>query len=80
MGGHELRRLILTLYVFGVSLAMPAAAWAATSTSSSGGDSPTGHDGTLTSIFIVAAGIPALLGVLTLIDVARGKHTPGADH
>jgi hypothetical protein len=69
------RRFTVTLYVLVMSLALPAAAWAASPSTSSGSDAPTGHDYTLTSIFIVAAGIPTLLAVLTLIDVARGKHS-----
>ena len=45
------------------------------------GEAPTGHDGTLTTIFLVALGIPLVLTVLTLIDIARGKHTQRhADH
>jgi hypothetical protein len=69
------RRFTVTVYVFVMSLALPAAAWAASPSTSSGTDAPTGHDWTLTSVFIVAAGIPTLLAVLTLIDVARGKHS-----
>jgi hypothetical protein len=69
------RRFTVTLYVLAISLALPAAAWAASPSTSSGSDAPTGHDWTLTSIFLVAAGIPTLLAVLTLIDVARGKHS-----
>ncbi len=39
-------------------------------------DKPSGHDYTLTTIFVVALGIPVVLTVLTLIDIAvgRGKH------
>jgi hypothetical protein len=70
------RRVALSLYVSVVFFALPTVALAAdTASSSSGGDAPTGHDGTITSIFIVAVGIPAILAFLTLIDVARGKHT-----
>jgi hypothetical protein len=75
------RRFTVTLYVLAMSLALPAAAWAASPSTSTGSDAPTGHDWTLTSVFIVAAGIPTLLAVLTLIDVARGKHSQHhADH
>jgi hypothetical protein len=75
------RRFTVTLYVLVMSLALPAAAWAASPSTSTGTDAPTGHDWTLTSVFIVAAGIPTLLAVLTLIDVARGKHSQHhADH
>jgi hypothetical protein len=70
------RRAALSLYVSVVFLALPAVAAAAgTASTSSGGDAPTGHDYTITTIFIVALGIPAVLAFLTLIDVARGKHT-----
>jgi hypothetical protein len=70
------RRLGFSLYVLIVFLALPAVALAqGPATSSAGGDAPTGHDGTITSVFIVAVSIPAVLALLTLIDVARGKHT-----
>jgi hypothetical protein len=71
------RRLAVSLYVLVVYMALPAMAFAqgGPAQSSAGGDAPTGHDGTITSVFIVAAGIPAVLALLTLIDVARGKHT-----
>ncbi|MFI5050160.1 MAG: hypothetical protein ACHQEA_09895 [Gaiellales bacterium] len=36
-------------------------------------DKPTGTDHTLTTIFIVALGIPLLLAILTLIDIAVGR-------
>jgi hypothetical protein len=69
------RRLAPSLTVLVLALALPAAAWAASPASTSGGDAPTGHDWTITTIFAVALGIPAVLGLLTLIDIARGKHT-----
>jgi hypothetical protein len=70
------RRLAVSLYVLVVFMALPAVALAqGPSESSAGGDAPTGHDGTITSVFIVAVSIPAVLAILTLIDVARGKHT-----
>lgn len=56
------------------SLALPVASFAAASSSETS-EAPTGHDGTLTTIFLVALGIPLVLTVLTLIDIARGKHT-----
>jgi hypothetical protein len=71
------RRLIVSLYVFVLTLALPAAALAAASTDNSG--KPSGHDWTLTSIFVVALSIPCLLAFLTLIDIARGKHTQPHD-
>ena len=76
-----MRRVLVLVYVVVLSLALPVAAFAATSTAAETGEAPTGHDGTLTSIFIVALGIPLVLTVLTLIDIARGKHTQShADH
>ena len=70
-----MRRLAPILTVLLLTLTVPAAALAAAPATSSGGDAPTGHDGTITTIFVVALGIPAVLGLLTLIDIARGKHT-----
>jgi hypothetical protein len=70
------RRLIVSLYAFALVLALPAAAFAAASDSEG---KPTGHDWTITAIFVVALSIPALLGFLTLIDIARGKHTERHD-
>jgi hypothetical protein len=58
-------------------LALPAAAFAAGSTDTG---KPSGHDWTLDSIFVVALSIPVILGFLTLIDIARGKHTQRHDH
>lgn len=68
-----MRRLIVSLYVFLLTLALPAAAFAAATTDNTG--KPSGHDWTITTIFVIALSIPALLGFLTLIDIARGKHT-----
>ena len=74
-----MRRVLVLVYVVVLSLALPVAAFAASTAGDS--EAPTGHDGTLTSIFIVALGIPLVLTVLTLIDIARGKHTQShADH
>ena len=72
-----MRRLIVSLYAFGLTLTLPAAAFAATTSNSEG--KPTGHDWTITAIFFVALSIPALLAFLTLIDIARGKHTQSHD-
>ena len=72
-----MRRLIASLYAFALMLALPVAAFAADSPNSEG--KPTGHDWTLTTIFFIALSIPALLGLLTLIDIARGKHTQRHD-
>ena len=33
-----------------------------------------------TTIFVIALGIPLMLTILTLIDIARGKHTEQHDH
>ena len=71
-----MRRLIVSLYIVVLTLALPAAAFAAASSSEG---KPTGHDWTLTTIFFIALSIPVLLGTLTLIDIARGKHTQRHD-
>jgi hypothetical protein len=68
------RRLIVSIYVLALTLALPAAALAATATTDNTGK-PSGHDWTITTIFVIALSIPVLLGFLTLIDIARGKHT-----
>ena len=73
-----MRRLIASTYAVAVSLALPVAAFAADTSNDTG--KPTGHDWTLDSIFVVALSIPAILGLLTLIDIARGKHTQRHDH
>ena len=72
-----MRRLIASLYAVALTLALPVAAFAASSTDTG---KPTGHDWTLDSIFVVALSIPVILGFLTLIDIARGKHTQPHDH
>ena len=72
-----MRRLIAALYALALTLALPVAAFAAESTDTG---KPTGHDWTLDSIFVVALSIPVILGFLTLIDIARGKHTQRHDH
>ena len=51
-----MRRLIASLYAVALTLALPAAAFAADSTDTG---KPTGHDWTLDSIFVVALSIPA---------------------
>lgn len=73
-----MRRLIVSLYVFALMLALPVAAFAQGTAEQNQGK-PTGHDWTLTTIFFIALSIPALLGLLTLIDIARGKHTQRHD-
>ena len=72
-----MRRLIAALYALVLTLALPVAAFAADSTETG---KPTGHDWTLDTIFVVALSIPVILGLLTLIDIARGKHTQRHDH
>jgi len=71
------RRVIASVYAVTLFLALPAAALAADVTESG---KPSGHDWTLDTIFVIALSIPALLGLLTLIDIARGKHTQRHDH
>jgi hypothetical protein len=55
-----------------LTLVWPAASFAAEATSETI-DKPTGTDHTLTTIFVVALGIPLLLAILTLIDIAVGR-------
>ncbi len=77
----HVRRTLGIVWFFILSLALPAAAFAATGGSTSQSEAPTGHDYTLDTIFVVALGIPLVLTILTLIDIARGKHTQQhADH
>jgi hypothetical protein len=71
------RRLIVSLYAVALTLALPVVAFAADSTDTG---KPTGHDWTLDSIFVIALSIPLILGFLTLVDSARGKHTQRHDH
>ncbi len=68
------RRIAAPLIALYVTLALPALSWAATATSTAP-TKPDGHDYTLTTIFVVALGIPLILALLTLIDIAAGKHT-----
>ncbi|HET6848881.1 MAG TPA: hypothetical protein VFH74_08480 [Gaiellales bacterium] len=68
------RRLAAPLIALYLTLALPAMSWAATSTSNAP-TKPDGHDWTLTTIFVIALGIPLVLTILTLIDIAVGKHT-----
>ena len=72
-----MRRLLVSLYAVALTFALPVAAYAADSADSG---KPTGHDWTLDSIFVIALSIPVILGLLTLIDIARGKHTERHDH
>ncbi len=69
------RRLSALLAGVLLPLIVPAVTWAATTSSTNTSEKPTGHDWTLTTIFVVAFGIPLLLTILTLIDIAVGKHT-----
>jgi hypothetical protein len=76
----HVRRTLGIVWFFVLSLALPAAAFAATGSTATN-EAPTGHDYTLDTIFVVALGIPLVLTILTLIDIARGKHTERhADH
>jgi hypothetical protein len=68
----RVRRLLITLWMLVLPLALPVAAFAA---DASQGDKPEGDDNTILTIFLVSLGIPVLLALLSLIDVARGKHT-----
>jgi hypothetical protein len=64
------RRLAVSLLTALTFLALPAVSWAAENAP----EKPEGTDHTLTTIFVVAAGLPLLLVLLTLIDIAVGKH------
>jgi energy-converting hydrogenase Eha subunit A len=65
------RRFVAPLIALSLTLILPAAAFAATAAP----EKPEGHDWTLDTIFVIALGIPAILVLLTLIDIAVGKHT-----
>ena len=65
------RRMSAPLIAAYLLLVLPALASAATTAP----EKPEGHDYTLTTIFVVALGIPLILVILTLIDIAVGKHT-----
>jgi hypothetical protein len=67
------RRYLAPLIALVLPLLLPAVTWAATSTT--GTEKPAGHDWTLDGIFVVALGIPLILTILTLVDIAVGKHT-----
>jgi ABC-type dipeptide/oligopeptide/nickel transport system permease component len=71
------RRTAASLYAVFLTLALPVAAAAQSTTAP---EKPSGTDHTLTSIFVVAVSIPAILTVLTLLDIAVGKHRRHADH
>jgi hypothetical protein len=72
------RRLLVSLYVWAFTLAFPVVVWAQ-GAEGEHLDAPEGDDHTLTTIFLVALSIPLLQAVLTLIDVARGRHTSRHD-
>jgi hypothetical protein len=72
------RRLIAPLVAFLLPLLLPALSWAAATDTTT--EKPSGHDYTLTTIFFIALGIPLILTILTLIDIAVGKHTSKRDH
>lgn len=57
---------LIALYVLAV---LPAVAFAAEGKV----EKPEGHDYTLDTIFAIAVGLPAILGILTLIDIAVGR-------
>jgi hypothetical protein len=66
------RRLAALGATLMVTLVWPAVSMAADATSEAV-DKPSGTDHTLTTIFIVALGLPLLLAILTLIDIAAGR-------
>ena len=65
------RRLSAPLIALYLLLVLPAMAFAAETAP----EKPEGHDYTLDTIFVVALGIPLILALLTLIDIAVGKHS-----
>lgn len=67
------RRLAAIAASLMLTLVWPAASFAADAASSETIDKPTGTDHTLTTIFIIALGLPLLLAILTLIDIAVGR-------
>ena len=71
MRRRSVRSLVALWWAVAVTLVLPALAFAQEERL----DKPEGPDHTLTSIFVVAASLPLLLAILTLIDVARGRHT-----
>ena len=62
-------RLAAPLTALYLLLVVPATALAAEAKV----EKPSGHDYTLDTIFAVALGLPLLLGILTLIDIAVGR-------
>jgi hypothetical protein len=66
------RRYLAPLIALVLPLLLPAVTWAA---DTSANEKPDGHDWTLDTIFVVALGIPLILTILTLVDIAVGKHT-----
>jgi len=66
------RRYLAPLIALVLPLLLPAVTWAATTSCT---EKPDGHDWTLDTIFVVALGIPLILTILTLVDIAVGKHT-----
>jgi hypothetical protein len=66
------RRHLAPLIALALPLLLPAVTWAATPAAP---EKPSGHDWTLDTIFVVALGIPLVLTLLTLVDIAVGKHT-----
>jgi hypothetical protein len=64
-------RFAAPLIAFYVLAVMPAAAFAAAGKV----EKPEGHDYTLDTIFVIAVGIPAILAILSLIDIAVSRRS-----
>lgn len=64
-------RFAAPLIAFYVLAVLPAAALAAEGKV----EKPEGHDYTLDTIFAVAVGIPAILAILSLIDIAVSRRS-----
>jgi hypothetical protein len=64
-------RFAAPLIAFYALAAMPAATFAADGKV----EKPAGHDYTLDTIFVIAVGIPAILAILSLIDIAVSRRS-----
>jgi hypothetical protein len=65
-------RFAAPLIAFYLLVILPAVAFAAEEGKV---EKPEGHDYTLDAIFVVALGIPAILAILTLIDIAVSRRS-----
>lgn len=68
------RRLAAPFIALYVLVVMPVLAFAQTEGETKV-EKPEGHDYTLDTIFVVSLGIPLILVILTLIDIAVGRRS-----